>query len=37
VRLNGNVWEAEAGSNPDAVEEITLKSDAEPIAFVAPA
>lgn len=37
VRLNGNVWEAEAPAEPDSLETITLASEAEPIVFVAPA
>jgi diacylglycerol kinase (ATP) len=37
ARLNGSVWEAESPPEPDSVETITLKSDLEPIAFLAPA
>jgi diacylglycerol kinase family enzyme len=36
VRLNGNLWEADPTPDPDAVETITLASEAEPIAFLAP-
>jgi diacylglycerol kinase (ATP) len=35
VRLNGSVWEAEATPEPDSVETIALRSEAEPIAFAA--
>ena len=37
VRLNGGVWEPEAPPEPDSVETIVLRCEAEPIAFVAPA
>jgi diacylglycerol kinase (ATP) len=37
ARLNGNVWEADPAPDPDSLETITLRSDAEPIRFVAPA
>jgi diacylglycerol kinase family enzyme len=36
VRLNGSVWEAEAPPEPDSLETIALRSEAEPIAFAAP-
>jgi hypothetical protein len=37
VRLNGSVWEAESPAEADSVETIALRSEPEPIAFVAPA
>ena len=36
VRLNGSVWEAETIPEPDSLETIVLRCEAEPIAFVAP-
>jgi diacylglycerol kinase (ATP) len=37
VRLNGNLWEAESPPESDSLETITLRSEADPITFVAPA